>query len=125
MPNRLPIRGPAMAIGLALAACDGGPADHQQVVGGDPAAGREAFIARGCGACHTAPGVRGARGTVGPPLQRFPQRGYIAGQLPNEPEALIRWLADPPAIIPGTAMPDTGLTAQEQRDVAAFLYSLR
>ncbi|MFA7429771.1 MAG: c-type cytochrome [Rhodospirillaceae bacterium] len=118
-------RHPAALAVLALAACDTGPADHQRVAGGDADAGRATVIAEGCGACHTMPGIRGARGTVGPPLEGFAQRGYIAGQFPNEPAELMRWLADPPAVLPGTAMPATGLSAQQQRDVAAFLYAQR
>ncbi len=35
-----------------------------------------------------------------------------------------RWLRDPAAFKPGTAMPDLGLGAQEARDIAAFLYTL-
>src|SRR5690606_21805350 len=36
----------------------------------------------GCAACHTIPGVRGARGIVGPSLVGFADRPFIAGRLP-------------------------------------------
>ncbi|GGG23948.1 hypothetical protein GCM10010964_10150 [Caldovatus sediminis] len=78
----------------------------------------------GCGACHRIPGVRNARAMVGPPLDAFAQRGYVAGVLPNRPANLLAWLRNPPAINPMTAMPDLGLTEAEARDIAAYLYTL-
>ncbi|HET9464744.1 MAG TPA: hypothetical protein VFO71_04360 [Gemmatimonadales bacterium] len=95
------------------------------VVGGDAERGRVALDGFGCGACHLIPGVTGARGMVGPPLAQFALRSYIAGQLPNQPDNLLRWLQDPPAIEPGTAMPDLGVTPAVARDMAAYLYTLR
>jgi cytochrome c1 len=78
----------------------------------------------GCGTCHAIPGVRGARGTVGPPLVTWSRRTYIAGTLPNAPENLVRWVLDPPSIQPATAMPRLGLNERQARDVAAYLYTL-
>lgn len=79
----------------------------------------------GCGGCHTIPGVDGASGMVGPPLASWSRRSYIAGNLPNTPENLIRWVMDPHVVEPGTAMPDVGLEEQQARDVAAYLYTLQ
>ena len=93
--------------------------------GGDAARGRALIAAYQCGACHEIPGVRGARGTVGPPLTRFGLRSYIGGRAPNTPENLIRWIQDPSALAPGTAMPDMGISEPQARDVAAYLYALR
>ncbi|MGE3912343.1 MAG: cytochrome c family protein [Chloroflexota bacterium] len=99
------------------------PAD---VAGGRPDRGahlmREPY---GCGACHVIPGVTGATGMVGPPLNGWSRRVYIAGNLPNRPEQLVRWLREPQAIEPGTAMPDLNVTEADARDMAAYLYSLR
>ncbi|HZI19996.1 MAG TPA: hypothetical protein VEY09_15535 [Pyrinomonadaceae bacterium] len=53
------------------------------------------------------------------------QRSYIAGVLTNSPDNMIRWLRDPPAVDHLTAMPRLGLTEQEARDVASYLYTLR
>jgi cytochrome c1 len=75
--------------------------------------------------CHTIPGVLGARGIVGPPLTAFAHRAFIGGTIPNTPTNLVRWVLDPPAVDPRTAMPDLGLREQQARDVAAFLYTLR
>lgn len=110
---------------LLLGACeDAAPPPHLQVAGGDPQRGRAAMTEIGCGACHRIPGVRNARAMVGPPLDDYAQRGYVAGLLPNRPANLIAWLRDPPGISPGTAMPNLGLTDAEARDMAAYLYTL-
>ncbi len=49
----------------------------------------------------------------------------IAGELPNTPDNLIRWIENPPSIEPGTAMPNLGLSDKQARDAAAYLYTLR
>jgi cytochrome c len=78
-----------------------------------------------CGSCHTIPGVQGAVGTVGPPLILFAKRSFIAGEVPNTQENLIRWIMSPQSIEKDTAMPQLGLTDAQARDVAAYLYTLR
>ena len=93
--------------------------------GGDATRGTEVIQQYGCGACHTIPGVRGAKGLVGPPLLWWSRRTFIGGELPNTPENLVSWLRNPQAIEPHTAMPALGLTDQQARDVAAYLYTLR
>lgn len=90
----------------------------------DPDRGRALIQATGCGACHTIPGIAGAEGSVGPNLTDFADRAYVAGVLPNRPGDLTRWLINPPAHAPETAMPDVGLNEEEARHVAAYLYGL-
>jgi cytochrome c len=111
----------------ALAGCTGGRAldTPPPPTGGDPHRGALLIAHFGCGSCHTIPGIRSADGVVGPPLFFFSRRVYIAGELPNTPENLVRWVRDPPAVEPGTAMPVLGLDEQQARDVAAYLYTLR
>ncbi len=101
-----------------------GPTQTWQVVGGDSARGRRLVSEFGCAGCHTIPGVRGAIGNVGPPLTRFADRTFVAGMLRNEPMNLVRWLRQPQSVAPGNAMPDTGLSDQQARDIAAYLYTL-
>lgn len=96
-----------------------------EVPGGDAAAGRLVIEQYGCGACHTIPGVRGARGKVGPPLDTFARHPYIAGKFPNRPQLLIRFIQNPPALAPRTAMPALGISDAHARDIAAYLYELR
>jgi cytochrome c1 len=49
----------------------------------------------------------------------------IAGELPNTPENLVRWLRNPPGVEPGTAMPNLGLSQTQAQDIAAYLDSLQ
>jgi cytochrome c1 len=66
--------------------------------------------------------VQGAAGVVAPPLTLFARRTFIAGQIPNTPENLVHWIRMPESIEPHTAMPNLGVTDQQARDIAAFLY---
>ncbi len=92
---------------------------------GDEHQGKALIVSYGCGSCHTIPGVHGARGLVGPPLYFFGRRTMIAGELPNTPENLVRWLRNPPGVEPGTAMPNLGLNQNQAQDIAAYLDSLQ
>jgi mono/diheme cytochrome c family protein len=115
-----------IALTGALAACGDAPAipDHLRIAGAAPERGRALIQSYGCGTCHRIEGVRGARGTVGPPLDNYAQRSVVAGILPNTPRVLVSWLIDPPAIEPRTAMPAVGLDETQARDIAAYLYTL-
>ena len=88
-------------------------------------AGRDVIRDNGCGACHTIPGVPGAAGLVGPPLTAFGRRGYIAGRVSNNRSNLVRWLIDPRTVDPMTVMPRVGLSVQQARQAAAYLYTLK
>ncbi|MFI6326764.1 c-type cytochrome [Micromonospora chersina] len=91
---------------------------------GRPDRGAKLIAQYGCGSCHTVPGVDRAGGLVGPPLTRFGARSYIAGELPNNADNLRRWITDPQAVEPGTAMPKLGVSAIDAQDIAAYLYTL-
>ena len=95
------------------------------VTHGDPDLGPAAILRHGCGGCHTISGVTGANGKIGPSLDDIARRVYIGGVLPNTPDNLIGWIVDPHAADPKTAMPATGITPEEARNVAAYLYALR
>jgi cytochrome c2 len=95
------------------------------VPSGDPERGARAMAGIGCGFCHTIGGVRGARGKVGPPLDGMAERTFIAGQVPNTPDNLVRWIRDPQSIERGTAMPNLGVDETTARDIAAYLYTRR
>jgi cytochrome c2 len=53
------------------------------------------------------------------------RRSVIAGIVPNTPENLERFLLDPHAVSPESAMPRLGLRVQDARDIAAYLSTLR
>lgn len=89
------------------------------------ARGRIALSLYACTACHTIPGVTSSQLHVGPPLAGMASRTLIVGRLPNTPDNLARWLREPQAIKPLTAMPAMGMTDAHARDMAAYLGTLR
>jgi cytochrome c len=95
------------------------------VTGGDPTRGRLYLAQFGCGGCHTIPGVDAATGQVGPDLGGIARRVYVAGVVTNTVDNLIGFIVDPRTVDDKTAMPKTGITAGQARDVVAYLYSLR
>lgn len=116
----------AVAAGL-LCGCRGGGTirPYNVIPGGSASTGRSTIVAYGCGKCHSIPGIEGASGVVGPPLVAFSRRTYIAGTFPNTPDYLVHWIMAPQSMKPKTAMPALGLSEQQARDVAAYLYTLR
>jgi cytochrome c len=119
----------ALLIAPSLVACDGqneaNAAEAAAMTGGDPARGPALMRKYGCQTCHTIPGVIGANGLVGPPLAGIASRSYIGGVLPNAPDNMLRWIRDPKAVDPLTAMPNTGVTPSDARHITAYLYTLR
>jgi cytochrome c len=93
--------------------------------GGDPDRGKQSIRQNACPTCHIIPGISEAKGLVGPPLDRFADRVYVGGVVPNTPDNLVAWIIDPPSIDPLTAMPPSGVSEAEARDIAAYLYTLR
>jgi len=86
--------------------------------------GRSLLAQYQCGSCHAIPEVPAARGRTGPTLAAFGRRSYIAGQVPNRPEQLARWIVAPAELVPGTTMPAMGVSPADARDMAAYLLSL-
>jgi cytochrome c1 len=115
-----------LLLAAALSACDD-PVARSAIerTGGNPARGRAVIRAYGCGTCHTIPGVPGAAATVGPPLAGVGGRTYLAGVLQNTPPNMMRWILTPQDVDSLTAMPNLGLSEDDARDVAAYLYTLR
>jgi len=95
------------------------------LTGGDPKKGPSFIVQFGCAGCHQIPGIRGPAGKVGPPLADVGARIYLGGRVLNTPQGLVEWIADPRKIDPKSAMPTTGISHEEARDVAAYLLSLR
>jgi cytochrome c len=96
-----------------------------RVIGGDADKGRAALARYECGVCHVIPGVPDAVGKVGPALDNYSRRSYVAGKFPNEPETLVRWIVDAPSMAPQTAMPAIAMSTQEAKHMAAYLYKSR
>lgn len=115
-------------LGAAIAACGNDGTDVQvarALTGGDPARGHELLSQYGCVSCHTIPGVLDANATVGPPLTRIAMRSYLAGRIQNTPENMMQWIRNPKSVDEKTAMPMTGVTERDSRDIVAYLYTLR
>jgi cytochrome c oxidase subunit 2 len=90
------------------------------------AEGREAFLASGCGACHTVRGTP-ANGELGPDLTHLGgRRSLAAGSFPNNAGTLAGWISDAQHLKPGNGMPsfDT-LDGRTVRMIATWLASLR
>jgi cytochrome c oxidase subunit 2 len=122
-PSVLPAVSPAPVPGAPAPAAPPQPAPG----GGDPAVGAQLIVQKGCPACHTIPGIPGANGTIGPNLGGVASRTSIAGgAVPNNgPNDLKAWIMNPPALKPGTIMPNLGLTDQEATNIVAYLETLK
>ena len=79
---------------------------------GDAARGKALFAAKGCVTCHTHSDVPSTFSVnIGPDLTHYqPNAAFVR-----------RWLADPPAVRPGTTMPQLNLQPDEIEDLLAFL----
>jgi len=116
----------ALAYALTASGCMSSRSSYGgvHVVGGDPDRGAALIRETGCGACHSIPGIREADSFVGPPLTAWSRRTFIAGSLPNVPGNLMDWVANAHTLYPDGAMPNFDFSAQQARDVAAYLYTL-
>ncbi|HEX6457355.1 MAG TPA: c-type cytochrome [Thermoleophilaceae bacterium] len=112
------------ALVAALAVGCGAGTKPEVVSGASVSQGHDLIAHFGCGACHQIGGVSGADGHVGPPLKNFKKSiPFIVGKLPNTPANAARWIENPQAILPQGIMPNLGVTPQQARDIAAYLYT--
>jgi mono/diheme cytochrome c family protein len=108
-------RAPAVPATVVASVVDGGGLQ------GDPERGRLALAQNACRACHFIPGITGSETHVGRSLERLSERRFIAGVLPNNQANLMRWIQNPRAIDPRTAMPAMGVSERDARDMSAYL----
>lgn len=104
-----------MAPIACLAACNSQPDRYSEA---------RDLISANCGSCHVVPGVRTAVGRVGPSLADIADQQIIAGKYANAPETMIRWIMHPQQMVPGSAMPEMGLSQKQAGAIAAYLYTL-
>ncbi len=95
----------------------------RDITGGDPSRAPEIMRRYGCAGCHTIAGIPGAAGQVGPQLSGLIHRVYVGGVATNTPDHLVQWIMSPQILSPNSAMPPSGISETEARDVAAYLYS--
>ena len=92
---------------------------------GNVAAGKAVFASQGCGACHTFTPA-GAKGTVGPDLDKLAQYAQAANQASLK-DFVSTSITDPEAYVEkgyaSGVMPTTysSLSAQQLSDLVAFL----
>ena len=109
----------------SLLGCAAKSADVPAIAGGNAHRGEQAFVNFGCGSCHAIDGWGKPKGRVGPPLSGVANRTMLAGEIANTPENMVRWIENPQAIEPNTAMPNLGVSETAARDLVAYLYTLR
>ena len=109
---------------MVLAACNSARKPATSTIG-NAKLGKQAIVKYGCGSCHTIPGIKEADALVGPPLTHFAERSFIAGQLANTEENLARWIRDPQAVEPGTAMPDLDVSPEDAQNIAAYITTIK
>jgi cytochrome c len=129
-PRRIVWVGAAIAAGLSAFVITNVARDNETksaaavaLTGGDPARAPALFRRYGCSGCHTIPGIPGADGQIGAPLTGLSKRVYIAGVLENRSDNLVAWIVSPQSFSPQTAMPNTGISEQEAKNLAAYLYA--
>ena len=105
---------------LAEAATSATPTDDQGW------AGRELFLASGCGGCHTVRGTN-ATGSIGPDLSHFGSRRSVGvDTLPLSPENIGRFIEDGQHIKPGNRMPPFRIFSEmELAALSAYLAGLK
>ncbi len=94
--------------------------------GGLAASGFDTFMNGSCVQCHAIQGTP-AQGIGGPNLTHFASRKCFAGCLldNSNPEDIARWLRDPPAVKPGSFMPNYHLSEDQIQALVAYLQSLK
>jgi cytochrome c oxidase subunit 2 len=93
--------------------------DNPQVV-----QGKAKFLSQSCVNCHRVRGTL-ANGTFGPDLTHLMSRKSLAsGMLPNSPENLRAWVANPQKVKPGCLMPAFGITNHDRDQMIDYLLTL-
>jgi cytochrome c oxidase subunit II len=91
---------------------------------GDAVAGKDVFAKSACVGCHTIRGV--SAGVLGPDLTHFGSRKLFgAGLWETNADNVARWVKDPPALKPGSKMPNLHLSDADSKAVAAYLVGLK
>jgi cytochrome c oxidase subunit II len=91
----------------------------------NPQQGRRVFEEQACINCHAVSGTV-ANGRYGPDLTHFGSRDTLAsGVVPNNPQNLLIWLDDPSNIKPGVLMPAMHLADTQNKQLVAYLESLK
>jgi cytochrome c oxidase subunit II len=89
------------------------------------ARGKSLVESTACAMCHTVQGTL-AQGKHAPDLTHVAGRQTLAaGALPNTPQSLASWIADPQQVKPGTNMPTIPMSSQDLQSIVAYLETLK
>jgi cytochrome c oxidase subunit II len=101
-------------------------AARRNSTGARDAEGLSIFLRHGCSACHTISGTE-ARGTIGPDLTAFGERGSVgAGTLSNTEADIARFIREPGTVKPGNLMPHFSMLPEaETSRIAQYLKGLK
>jgi cytochrome c oxidase subunit 2 len=87
--------------------------------------GRDLFLSGSCMLCHAIQGTT-AHARKAPDLTHVASRSRIAaGRLPNTPDQLAQWIADPHKSKPGVNMPAHALAEDDLRALVAYMGTLK
>jgi len=90
------------------------------------AAGKDLFLNKGCTSCHVIDGVSDTAQAAAPNLTHIASRDVIAGASLNFTEDDLKaWLANPPAMKPGSYMPNLHLSSDDIDSLIAYLEALK
>jgi cytochrome c oxidase subunit 2 len=100
--------------------------DYNRTIDPQTKVGRDTFLSLACVSCHTVKGTT-AIGKIGPELTHVASQKSIAGGVlsPVDEANLTRWIKDPPAVKPGTKMPNYNLSDQQVHDIVQWLLTLK
>ena len=115
----------AILVLLGAACTQQEPKSEPKPDAGNPARGKQLVSQYGCASCHVIPGIDGPRGEVGPSLEHVAVRQLIALKLPNNLPNMMEYLQNPQLAGAQNVMPNLGMTPEEARDIAAYLYTLK
>jgi cytochrome c oxidase subunit II len=87
--------------------------------------GKTLFMQNACAGCHTIRGTPAA-GNIGPDLTHVASRSTLAAvTMPNNRQAMLRWITDPQHIKPGNKMPALDLSPSQFKAIRDYLDHLR
>jgi cytochrome c2 len=108
------------------------PSDDERPMG-DAERGKSLAGSRGCFACHEFTGASRAEGAatipnlsqkeLGPTIVRAPDLRFVRDRF--RPDALVQWIFDPSSVMKGALMPTLGLSEEDAKDLAAYLWTTK
>jgi cytochrome c oxidase subunit 2 len=117
LTNKVPLNSPTTRGNVTAS-----PGESQEI---SARTGQYVFEHEACISCHTVAGTV-ATGRYGPDLTHLMTRDTIAsGAVPNTEQNLLEWIGDPDRMKPGSMMPAMHLSDTQNRQITAYLLTLK